>query len=34
MPWVDTFIYLLTELEKQSKDPREKTYHGLMREVF
>jgi len=24
----------LIELEKQSKDPREKAYHGLMREVF
>ncbi|CAB4433132.1 unnamed protein product [Rhizophagus irregularis] len=34
MPWVDNFIRLLIELEKQSNDPREKSYHALMRELF
>ena len=31
---VDNFICLSIELEKQSNDPREKSYHALMREVF
>ena len=34
MPWVDNFIRLSNELENQSKDPREKAYHALMRELF
>ncbi len=34
MPWVDNFIHLSIELEKQSKDSREKAYHALMRELF
>ncbi|RHZ59532.1 hypothetical protein Glove_363g40 [Diversispora epigaea] len=32
--WIDNFIYLLMELEKQSKDLRKKAYHKLMRGVF
>ena len=34
MSWVDNFIRLSIELEKQSNDLREKSYHALMREVF
>ena len=34
MPWVDNLIRLSVELEKQSNDPREKSYHALMRELF
>ncbi|CAG8634403.1 2261_t:CDS:1 [Diversispora eburnea] len=33
-PWIENFIHLSMELEKQSKDPREKVYHKLMREIF
>ncbi|CAG8566248.1 7570_t:CDS:1 [Diversispora eburnea] len=33
-PWIDNFIHLSMELEKQSKDPKEKAYHKLMREIF
>ena len=34
MLWIDNFINLSIKLENQSKDPREKAYHCLMREVF
>ena len=34
MSWVDNFIRLSIEFEKQSNNPREKSYHALMRELF
>ena len=34
MPWVDKFIHHSIKLENQSKDPRAKAYHSLMRELL
>ncbi|CAG8487608.1 9483_t:CDS:2 [Funneliformis mosseae] len=34
MLWVGNFVRHSIELEKQSKDLREKAYHALMRELF
>jgi hypothetical protein len=34
IPYDDNFIRLSIELQNQSKDLREKTYHALMRELF
>ena len=32
--WVDNFIRISIEFEKQSNDPKEKSYHVLMKELF